>query len=315
MQRWSENFPNLSKPLPICDGTHDIAILFYQFANYKDTNKAHYIKEAIYAYALLMEVSNISEFGTMRFFVDRRIQPCAAPLFAAVELQEAVTYVDVGNKQNMAGYIGLFDHPSLSDYRYVFQLDSDMWFLQTDTRKAVDFKFFFEYLDRLNSQTLYGRESTSFQKDADHAKQFYYRYPDLQGVAQEAMIKIFGFIPQTGAPREVPPVRRHIHGLMTGIRSGSQAAAHLKAFHSEYGHIFQDDEALYSLFLSAHPEIEIADMFNVFVRFGVKEFHEQPKNQHPDLFLLHSGSPDFVKTDDYASARETLEALVKDIVC
>ena len=306
MRRWSENFPHLQRQLPVCDGSNDIALIFYQFANYGDTDKAHYIKESIYSYALLLEASNILEFGTMRFFVDELLKEVATPLFENVGLQDIVTFVNVGEKQNMAGYIHLFHHPTLQEYRYITQLDSDMWFVYKDTEKRVDFKYYIDLLDTYNTYTMIGAESTSFQEDPEHAKKFYYRYPDLEEQARNAMENLFG--------NEVPKSRRHIHGLFTGVRTGSQAHAELRKFYEEYGHIFQDDEAFYSVFLSKRPWIEVVSPFDVFQRTGVKEWNGDRPLHQPEVFLLHSGSPDYVKSEAYVEARMELETLIKGIL-
>lgn len=252
--KWSSTLPPIREKLNIPNKAKEIVFFYYSFANYDKLERGHiYINEAIFAYNCLLKNTNLAEYGSVVFFVDRLLAPIAHPIFRDLGLLEIVEYINVGNLLNLGAYWSLFRHPRLSEYRYVVNTNSDMWFIgeNIDIGELVK-----RYDEKEGDSTLFAHENDGFIKkvekvrDGEYDKNLinYYRAPEVRERAERIMYELFN--------ADFPPQPRYSSGKIKALRTQTQLADHLHQFYEQYGDAFQDDEAFISVFLSKHRDID-----------------------------------------------------------
>lgn len=296
MCRFATTLPHLKSKMPILSGDQ-IAIIFYQFCHFGNTTWVPlYVKESLYAYRQLLRNTTLASCGKVLFFVDVKAKSVVESQFRDVGLLDIVEWVDVGEYQNMAAYISFFNRVKA---RYVFQFDSDMWFVRGSPNvKPFDFKNFVSCLNTASDTAIFGEEKDYYEERIWDGMQYYYRYPMLNRQVRDRMRILFD-------GDDIPPrPRRGIVGIVSGIRKESVAAQKLHAFYEEHGDTFLDDEAFWSVFLTSFRDISVFDT----LKQGelLRESFRGGKAQEGAARLVHVGGRNFNRGDGAFDESATL---------
>lgn len=275
--RFINDLPVLNDPMEVVDGGSDICISFYIFNKHAmadNPDHGHeqvimYAHEFVYAYRQLLKFTNISECGRVRLFLERRCEGIVLPYLERIGLNELVTVIDIPLGVQLSGYIPCLDHPDVSDCRYRFHNDSDLWWFSWDNSEIkYDFRAMCAGLDaETDDNTIYGQPIEKpewvYQVNlGQHAE------PEMLRMEAEKTLKsIFGpRIPQEfnlmasvdhntlKEKNEISPLRC-FGGWFVGVRQESAALWQMQKLYQNEKDFLSDDEGFYAVLLHMYPEI------------------------------------------------------------
>ncbi len=330
--RFIEDLPIIEDKLPVCPDGADISISYYLFN--KGTSKDNptgegfpvmgYAYEAVYAYRQLMQHTNIAEWGRVRFFIDHRCEAQMRPYFEQVGLGTLIEIIDVPMGVRLSGYLPHLSHEAVSDCKYRFHCDTDLWWIDPNDSKVIwDWKAFCAFLDEADADSFFGQpiEKQDWIYQVNYSQ---HALPeDVQTKALETLRQIFGpRIPDTFEEiaytdhnilkerNELSPLRCYA-GWFIGVRENSNPLWYLNKLYQDYEEYLSDDEGLFSLLFYLHPEIT---QYQVLQGMGEAKEHEIPHKyllnykEAEGVCMFNVGSTEFYM-DEYQEERQELAQL------
>lgn len=330
--RFIEDLPIIEDKLPICPDRTDISISYYLFN--KGTSQdnptgegfpvLNYAYEAAYAYQQLMKHTNIAECGRVRFFMDHRCVDQMQPYFEQIGLDSLIEVIDVPLGVRLSGYIPQLSHEAVSDCKYRFHCDADLWWIDPhDSGEIFDWKAFCAFLDEADDDSFFGQpiEKQTWIYQVNYSQ---HALPEnVQPKALETLQQIFGpripdqFHDMAYEQHEVLKERNDLSplrcyaGWFIGVRADSIPLWYLNKLYNEYETYLSDDEGLFSLLFYMHPEIK---QYQVLQGIGeAKENEIQQRSllnykQTQGVATLNVGASEFY-ADEYQEQRKELAQL------
>ena len=259
----------------------EIAIIYCLFHN--KPARSHdlhvYAKSMIYAFKMHIKNTNILELGKIFMFVDERIMGIVEPYCRAAGISQYIVPFFSNMEVQYAAYLPCLWHEKLQQIPIRLYFDVDMWWINLHNAPQFDYNKLIHNFRGEDGEVL----GATVPKTPEWITQDLYGRSVAEGDMHIEKTK--KWVKDT-FNNDIPNEIRAITGCHNGIRAG-ETLNKLKLFYTEVHEFIRDDEALWAMFLTLNPNVEIKRASDILPSTSFRA--DQAENQKESA-LSHVGT-------------------------